>query len=259
MAKCGFSQLAHRSSSTRLSLIVTLAVGIALLGGLGGCVAGTPPTTTPPPGVPGIALDPVAGPLGGLVTVRGVGWSPGRTVSIYLLAPDQADLPPSPLASVAGDAVGNFETQLVIGAPTQTGWQPPGLVLVVAREAEGDASAQALFNVTGPPEEATATEAVEPRPAPTRTRTQVISPLEEPTPTRTLEPSPSLTRRPATPEPATPVGATSTGLNVRTGPGTGYPVLGWLEKLRASVPTAPGGRSALSARRVSAAGYPPPT
>jgi uncharacterized protein YgiM (DUF1202 family) len=229
MAKCGFSQLAHRSSSTRLSLIVTLAVGIALLGGLGGCVAGTPPTTTPPPGVPGIALDPVAGPLGGLVTVRGVGWSPGRTVSIYLLAPDQADLPPSPLASVAGDAVGNFETQLVIGAPTQTGWQPPGLVLVVAREAEGDASAQALFNVTGPPEEATATEAVEPRPAPTRTRTQVISPLEEPTPTRTLEPSPSLTRRPATPEPATPVGATSTGLNVRTGPGTGYPVLGWLE------------------------------
>jgi hypothetical protein len=239
MVKCGFSQLAPGSSRARLRLIVTLAVGITLLGGLGGCVAETPPpTTTPTPGVPGIALDPVAGPLGGLVTVRGVGWSPGRTVSIYLLAPDQADLPPSPLASVAGDAVGNFETQLVIGAPTQTDWEPPGLVLVVAREAEGEASAQALFNVTGLPEEPTATEVVEPSPAPTkmprgeatavpepgpsptRTPTQAISPLKEPTPTRTLEPSPSLTRTPTTPEPGTPVGAATTELNVRSGPGT---------------------------------------
>jgi uncharacterized protein YgiM (DUF1202 family) len=246
MVKCGFNQLAPGSSPARLSLIVALAVGITLLGGLGGCVAETP-TTSPPPAVPGIALDPVAGPLGGLVTVRGVGWSPGRTVSIYVLAPDQADLPPSPLASVAGDAVGTFETQLVIGALTQADWEPPGLVLVVAREAEGDTSAQALFNVTGPPEEPTATGAVEPSPAPTRTpgreatatpepgpapartRTPVTSPLEEPTPTWTLEPSPSPARTPATPETGTPVGAATTELNVRGGPGTGYPLLGWLE------------------------------
>jgi hypothetical protein len=230
MAKSGFNQLAPGSLRARLSLVVRLAAGITLLAGLAGCVVETPPpTATPPPGVPGITLDPVAGPLESLVTVRGVGWSPRRAVLIYVLAPDQADLPPSPLAGVVGDAAGSFEIQLVIGAPTQAGWQPPGLVLVVAREAEGEVSAQALFDVTGPAEEPTATGAVAPSPALTGTPTQAVSPLEEPTPSSTLKPSPSPARTPATPEAGTPVGAPTTQLNVRAGPGTGYPVLGWLE------------------------------
>lgn len=220
MSECRFlNQTAHSALSFRLTLILTLTLCTMLLAGPAACVVPTPPPT-PTPGVPAIALDPVAGPVGGLVTVRGVGWSPAGPVSIYILAPDQAELPSSALTSIAANAYGSFETRLIIPAPP--GGQFPALVLLIARQADSGASAQALLNVTGPPEEPSVTRTLQPGPSPTHTPAGPAS-------VDTLQPGPSPTRTPTPPWPGAPVGAATTYLNVRAGPGTNYPVLGWLE------------------------------
>jgi uncharacterized protein YraI len=205
MARCVFEQLTPGSSSFKMAFLVILATWAMVLTGLSGCVVQVVPSATPTPSAPGIALDPVAGPIGTLVTVRGVGWSSGGTVSIYLVAPGQEGLPPSVMDSVAVDAVGNFETRLLI--PTLPDWDHPGPALVVATQFESGASAQAIFNVTGLPEAPTATVAHEPSPSPAKITDTISTPSE----------------------PATPVGTATTHLNVRAGPGTGYPILGELE------------------------------
>ena len=205
MARSLFEQLASSSSGSKMAFLVIVAACVIALSGLSGCVVQVVPSATLAPGVPGIVLDPVAGPIGTLVTVRGVGWNPESTVSIYLVAPGQEDLPSSAAASVAVDGIGNFEARILI--PTLPDWDRPGLAQVVATQVESGASAQALFNVTGPPEAPTATLAHQPSPLPGKLTDTMSTPAE----------------------PGAPLGTATTDLHIRAGPGTGYPILGGLE------------------------------
>jgi hypothetical protein len=72
---------------------------------------------------------------------------------------------------------------------------------------------------TRPPQEPTRTERLVPSPSPTQSLGSAADLLREPTSTRTSSAS----------GPGVPVGAATTYLNVRGGPGTEYPILGWLE------------------------------
>jgi PKD repeat protein/uncharacterized protein YraI len=128
-------------------------------------------------------------------------------VLIYLMAPGETELPSYAIAGFNAGALGQFTTGFVV--PSGPGWKDQGLAMVVAREAEGGAAAQVFFNVMRTPEQLTATsvETAEP----TATPAQQIPP----TPTTTPQP-----------EPAT--AAAVTDLNIRSGPGIAYAVLGVL-------------------------------
>jgi uncharacterized protein YraI len=191
MAKGIFSQLAPGSSAFEVALVLSIAMGALIFIGLSGCDVGGPTLATPAVGTPEIGLEPVATPSG----------SPERTVSIYPVTPEQADLAPSPTAGAAIEAHESPETQPVTptrlptrpahasATPPQAGVdrESPGPVEVVAPEAEIRASAQDVLGVRGTPVE------------------------------------------PAAPGPNIPAGAATAHVNIRGGPGTSYPILGLLE------------------------------
>jgi PKD repeat protein len=154
-----------------------------------------------------ILLEPTAGPMGTLVTVRGEGWQPGSIVLIYLVPPGETELPSRVIASSAADGEGRFTGQLAI--PHERAWEGEGLAKVVVQAAENGASVQAFFRVVSEPEQPTATPGgpVEPTAAATKTPT----------------------RSEATPQPQGATATAITDLNVRAGPGISYPVLAVLQ------------------------------
>jgi PKD repeat protein len=161
---------------------------------------------TPGAAAAAIILEPATGSAGSSVTVRGQGWTPGSMVLLYLSS--GSETANYALASAIVDAEGRFSTNLII--PFDSQWATPGTATVVAKTQDNGESAQATLNIAG--------EANLPSVTPAATLT--------PTSTPTLAVSPTPT---ATPQPGAPLAATTADLNVRGGPGTGYPVLGLLK------------------------------
>lgn len=190
-----------------LGLIWTLVV-VGFLG-LGILLFASPSQAlqpTPGTAAAAIVLEPATGSMGSSVTVRGQGWTPGSMVLLYLSA--GSETVNYALASAIADAEGRFSTNLII--PFDSQWATPGTATVLAKTQDNDESAQATLNIAG--------EANPPSATPAVTLT--------PTSTPTLAASPTPT---ATPQPGSPLAATTADLNVRSGPGTGYPVLGLLK------------------------------
>ncbi|MCB0208612.1 MAG: PKD domain-containing protein, partial [Anaerolineae bacterium] len=160
-----------------------------------------------------IRLDPAAGPLNTTVTVIGEGWQPERSIFIYLTSPYslETDLNNFAQANAVTDSAGRFSVTLPI--PASSDWEAPGLVRVVARTAESEAGAQAFFSLLD--------DAIEP----TATVTDTIA-AATPTLTPTVSIAPT-----DTPEPDAEAAmlVTNADLNVRSGPGTDYTILGLLK------------------------------
>ncbi len=184
---------------------------VVLLGLIGGAVVMFERPTqasqpTPGGSAPIISLVPDTGSAGSSVTVAGQGWNPGSLVLIYLSPAETADYA---LASAVAGVDGSFTTTLVV--PSDPRWQTPGQAIVVARAEDNQVTAQVPLNIVAPGDPLTGT------PADTAT------PTPSPTATSATPPPPT-----ATPQPGTPLARANADLNVRGGPGTGYPVLGLL-------------------------------
>jgi PKD repeat protein len=177
--------------------VTVLVVGsILLLEGSGEALPPTPGGSTP-----AIVLEPTAGQVGTSITVRGEGWNPGSMVLIYLVASGEMETPVYGVAGAVADREGRFTTGFVF--PAEPRWEGRESATVLARAADSGAAAQALFNIASSPDQPTAT------------------PVATSEPTATAEPV-------ATSQPGQPMVTAATHLNIRSGPGTAYSVLGVL-------------------------------
>ncbi len=201
--------LTAQSSRPRLAVVAILAVWSLLLAGLSGCVVQALPPATPATGLPGIALDPAAGPAGTLVAVQGQGWSPGSLVLITLTPPGQTEPADQPLMGVTADTQGRFKVAFVI--PSAPGWERSGPAAVVARSTQG--SAQAVFSVT------VASEGALPAPSGPIKATDVLA---------SSKAGEVPASGAAAPAPGGPGATAATDLNIRGGPGVEYAVVGAL-------------------------------
>jgi hypothetical protein len=158
--------------------------------------------------IPQVILEPDTGASGTEVIVRGWGWTPGRPILVFLVAPGQSQPPSYATSSAIADAQGRFTAGFVV--PSDPGWQSPGQATVIVRDSEDGASARAVFNVIRSP--------VQPPPTPTG--------RPEPTATATLVPTwtPSPTPTP-TPPPRIPTAITTADLHVPTPTPTPIPTL----------------------------------
>jgi len=162
---------------------------------------------------PTITLEPAIGMTNTPVTVRGQGWSPDSTVLIYLASLEKIDIPDYAIANATVDPEGQFTAVVIISADSR--WENSDMVKVIARSVEGQATTQAFFSLidlSSQPIETPIT-----LPEPTIIPTIVV---QEPTSTPTLTP---------TPLPENPVIVATTAVNIRSGPGTNYAVLGLLQ------------------------------
>jgi PKD repeat protein len=164
-------------------------------------LAQQPPLST----IPIVSVEPTAGQVGTPLTISGKGWAPGSSISIYLLPPGQTQTPGSAAAATIADAQGEFVTGVVI--PPGSDWQTMGTATVIASVAGGGPSAQTTFDLSSAPQTPTGT--------PTPTETPVPIPTLPPTPTQT-------------PGPTAPTAIVKVNSNIRSGPGTSYPVEGML-------------------------------
>jgi hypothetical protein len=162
----------------------------------------------PEPGatIPSIVLEPVVGQAGSLVTARGQGWQGHSTVLIYLLAAGETS-PNYAVASAVVDQQGQFITSFI--APTDPRWSPPTQITVVARPVNSSVSVQAGFDLV----------AALPTPTPVPA---------QPTATQAAPATPPLPVPSNTPASTEPVLSPVTDLNIRSGPGVNYPILGLL-------------------------------
>ncbi len=165
--------------------------------------------------VPVVSVEPAVAEAGTLLTISGKGWTPGSSISIYLLAPGQPQPPSSVTAATTTNTQGEFVANLAV--PSGSEWQTAGTATVIASLAGpfasaggGDgASAQTTFALVNPQQVPTGT--------PTPTETLVPIP--------TLSPSPTLT---LTPVLTVPMATSTITANIRSGPGTNYPIEGIL-------------------------------
>jgi PKD repeat protein/uncharacterized protein YraI len=132
---------------------------------------------------------------------------------IYLVASDEIEIPSYAVASVAVDAEGQFTTPLII--PAAPRWEAPDLIKIIARSVEGMATTHAFFSLINLSDDPTETPVVLVEPTATLT-----TPVE-PTATATLVVQ-------ATTLPENPLVTATTDLNIRSGPGTDYPIIGLL-------------------------------
>ncbi len=168
-----------------------------------------------------ISLDPPAADIGREVTVEGGGWSPGTSVAVTLTI-GGVDY------TVAGARVatdGRFTTGFIV--PEAESFKAQRIVPLRVKSGRG--IARTYFRVTGPSPGETPLALVDaPTPTPTATLTNTPSPTSSPfytsTPLPTLTPSPTPTR---TPRSGQFIGLiTQPTVNVRSGPGTGYAIVG---------------------------------
>jgi PKD repeat protein len=181
--------------------------------------------------LPVILLEPASGPAGSFVTIWGEDWPADDTVLIYLLAEDQNQIPDYAVANAVTDADGRFVTGVTL--PSGPLWDDQETITIIARVDRSGPVAQAAFRIEG--------ELAPLVDAPTVDGDQTTdTPTPEPsdTPTITVEPTLALTVPVPTVTPVTetapPLATTKpsltsiANLNVRTGPGLDYPVVGLL-------------------------------
>ena len=163
-------------------------------GGEGGGVLASPDTQS-------ITLSAMSGEPGTVVTVSGEGWPAGGLVTVSLVA---SEPPPYVVNSAVVDENGSFSVDIIV--PSDPRWLDESPVPVLVQLEDGSGSAQAMLTII-----ATAGDAA-------LTPVPVVSPTPvQPTPT----PQP-----PAQGVPQATVNAYA--LNVRTGPGTNYDIVGVL-------------------------------
>jgi PKD repeat protein len=221
--------------------------------------------------LPTILLEPASGPSGSFVTIWGEDWPADDTVLIYLMTEGQTTIPDYAIANAVTDADGRFVTGVTL--PSGPLWDNQETITIIARVDRSGPVAQAAFRITG---------GVAPLvdvPTTTGDQTDIpkVSPEPADIPSTTVEPTMVLTVPvPAATEEAEDTalpGATAkstltsiANLNVRSGPGLNYPVVGLLsvghsaEITGVSVdglwwqiyfPSAPGGRGWVSAYYVT--------
>jgi PKD repeat protein len=165
--------------------------------------------------VPTVSVDPTAAQVGTLLAISGKGWAPDSSISLYLLAPGQTQPPDFATAATIANAQGEFVTTLAV--PSGSDWQTVGTATVIA-SSTGPLARTAYGNG---PSARTTFALLSPQQAPTGTPT----PTETLVPIPTLSPSPTLT---PTPVPTVPTATSTITSNIRSGPGTNYPVEGVL-------------------------------
>lgn len=150
---------------------------------------------------PVIAIAPVEAASGAEVTVAGAGWRPGEIVYVNLEGQRGEETLEAPVLVFTVDEEGRFYGTFV--APLDIFWADATAVEVVARSLETDVRVAVAFAFA--PGAAT--------PAATAVMT-ATAPAAAATPTPTLVPAPGNVAR-----------VLSAGLNLRSGPGTRYPVI----------------------------------
>lgn len=209
-----FERFNQNSNFTKfLILVVVVAwtfVFVAIVGGII-LVLENPSEaqlSTPAERQPAITLSPVSGSAGSSVTVQGRGWPAGDKIMIYLTGPD---VPGFAVASVVASTEGQFTANFIV--PSDSVLQNQNTVRVLAQVENGGISAEAFLSIFSSPDQPTETPpSIEPgEPGATVT----LTPTETPLPTDTPTSVPALA-------------TTNANLNVRSGPGTDYPVLGVL-------------------------------
>jgi PKD repeat protein len=193
-------------------VVALMAVGVALFFFWERPVVAQPPTPKALVTNPAIQLEPTAGLINTVVAINGQGWTPGSTIFVHLTSPYEAEGSGFggngfALNSVVVDAGGQFTVTIPIVEEPR--WEIPGLVRVIARTEGNEARAQAFFSLVGEAEQ------------PTTTPTATTEPPAEPTATSTPTPT-------DTPQPGEPLLTTTVDLNVRSGPGLNYALLGLL-------------------------------
>lgn len=172
---------------------------------------------------PVIVLEPASGPIGSKVTVQGEDWPAGSTISVYLKTPAEKEIPPYAVASSIADPAGRFTTDFLF--PAESRWTGQTTAIVIAQARGGKATTAATFTLIGQESPATGTSG----PTVTAETAEQIPPntsptAVEPTPTATLVVQPPT----VTLEPTLPALVSTTDLNVRSGPGPVYAVIGLL-------------------------------
>lgn len=152
-------------------------------------VQGTVPAGTP--GQPRLEIQPRAGYVNTLITVTGIGWSPGEPVFIFLRTPQNDPSGNYAYAAAVADDRGSFRTALTF--PNEARWSGQSVASVVARGSRSGLEASAPFDLVVP----TATSTV---PLPTLPPTNTATPTRPVTDTPTPTPTPTATETP-TPTP----------------------------------------------------------
>jgi hypothetical protein len=191
------------------AVVVILIVGVVFLLERPSHALGPEPGTS----IPQVILEPDAGAPGTEVVVRGQGWTPGRSILIFLAAPGRSRPASYATSSAIADAHGRFSAGFRV--PSGPGWQSPALATVIVRDSQDGVSARATFNLISSPVQPTPTPTARPEPTATATLVPTWTPSPLPTPT---------------PQPRIPTATTTSDLHVRSGPGTVYHVLGALVK-----------------------------
>ncbi len=218
-----FQRLSQNSRIVLILLVAVVAIWIVVLAMIvfgvatylqRPSVAQQPlPSTT----VPVVSVEPTAAQAGTLLTVSGKGWTPDGSISLYLLAPGQSQPPGFATAAATTNAQGEFAASVAV--PSGSDWQTAGTATVIANltgpfASTGDGngpSAQTTFALLSPQQAPTET------PAPTPTETLV--PIPTLSPSSTLTPTAALTM---------PMATSTITANIRSGPGTNYPIEGVL-------------------------------
>jgi hypothetical protein len=209
------------------------------------------PSPAPPQQEAGLAgtivLNPFSGEVNSLVEISGQGWPASEQVLILLVMGGNEYT----VATATVGADGQFRASFIV--PENPALETQQVIPVIARVAGSNVSAQAFFRVPEADEEEIAgaeqaeqgeetqeadlAETEEPTvtpllptptplPTPTATLTPIPTATAVPTPTRPPTPTPTVT---FTPTPILPVAVIATNaLNVRSGPGTNYPIIGFV-------------------------------
>jgi hypothetical protein len=154
-------------------------------------VIGTVPAGTP--GQPELEIEPQQGYVGTLITVTGMGWSPGEPVFVFLRTTEGDPAGNYAYAAAVADDRGSFRTALTF--PNEARWSGQSVALVAARGSRSGLEASAQFDLVAP--SATSTVPL-PELPPTQpaTATSAASNTPPPTPTSTLTPTPTPTPPP---------------------------------------------------------------
>jgi hypothetical protein len=151
-------------------------------------VMGTVPAGTP--GQPKLEIQPQQGYVNTLITVTGIGWSPGEPVFIFLRTPQGDASDNYAYAAAVADDRGSFRTAVTF--PSEARWSGQSVATVMARGSRSGLEASARFDLVAP----TATSTL---PLPTLPPTQPVT--ATPLVTDTPPPSPTAT---ATSTPTSP-------------------------------------------------------
>ncbi|MCB0211210.1 MAG: SH3 domain-containing protein, partial [Anaerolineae bacterium] len=158
-------------------------------------------TSQPTTEGPSLSLSPSVGSAGSTVTVKGDSWPVGSHISIYFVP---LNPPRYVVNSAIVDPQGNFTVDIIV--PSDPRWLNESPVPVLAQTDDEKSSAQALLTISSPAD----------IPALTPSAPDDIAPPPEPEPTAT-PPPPSVAQL-----------TVNTDLNVRSGPGVQYDIIGVL-------------------------------